>query len=73
MTKVSAVGMDDETVGLPARTIRTPVRHISARVIKRYSYIRRQELNHAAAALEPKFLKSVLVITPEDTDGATVN
>ena len=41
--------------------------------MKRYSHIRRQELNRAAAALEPKYLKNVLVITPEDTDGATIN
>ena len=33
----------------------------------------RKKLYRAAAALEPKFLKNVLVITPEDTDVATVN
>jgi hypothetical protein len=48
--------------GLPDGTIRAQVGHISAQVMKRYSHIRRQELNGAAAALEPKFLKSVLVI-----------
>ncbi len=50
-----------------------PVGHNSGQVMKRYSHIRRQELNRAAAALEPKFLNNVLVITPGDTDGATVN
>jgi len=42
-------------------------------VMKRYSHIRRQELNRAAAALEPKFLKNGLVITPEDAIGATID
>ena len=41
--------------------------------MKRYSHICRQELNRAAAALGTKFPKQVLVITPEDADGATVN
>ena len=41
--------------------------------MKRYSHIRRQELNRAAAALEPKFLKNGLVITPEDAIGATID
>jgi len=41
--------------------------------MKRYSHIRRQELSRAAAALEPKFLKNVLVITPGDADDATIN
>jgi hypothetical protein len=40
--------------------------------MKRYSHIRRQELNRAAAALEPKFLKNLLVVTPEAADGVTV-
>ncbi len=40
--------------------------------MKRYSHIRRQELNRAAAALEPKFLKNVLVITPDVADGTPV-
>jgi len=62
-----------QEAGLPDATIRAQVGHISAQVMKRYSHIRRQELNRAAAALEPKFLRNVLVMTPEDTDGATVN
>jgi integrase len=62
-----------QEAGLPDGTIRAQVGHISAQVAKRYSHIRRQELNRAAAALEPKFLKNVLITTPE-TDGlATVN
>ncbi len=61
-----------QEAGLPDATIRAQVGHISAQVAKRYSHIRRQELNRAAAALEPKFLKNVLVITPQDVDGATV-
>jgi hypothetical protein len=40
--------------------------------MKRYSRIHRRELNRAAAALEPKFLKNVLVITPEVADRTTV-
>jgi uncharacterized membrane protein YgcG len=44
-----------------------------APVIEAAFLARRQELNRAAAALEPKFLKNVLVITPETTDGATIN
>jgi hypothetical protein len=47
--------------------------HIAAQVAKRYSHIRRQELNRAAATLEPQFLRNVLVITPDDTDTVTVN
>ncbi len=62
-----------QEAGLPDGTIRAQVGHISAQVAKRYSHIRRQELNRAAAALEPRFLRNVLVITPEDTDTATVN
>lgn len=61
-----------QEAGLPDATIRAQVGHISTQVAKRYSHIRRQELNRAAAALEPKFLKNVLVITPEDTDSATL-
>ena len=61
-----------QEAGLPDGTIRAQVGHISAQVAKRYSHIRRQELNRAAAALEPKFLKNVLVITPKTADGATV-
>ena len=56
----------------PDGTIRAQVGHISAQIMKRYSHIRRQELNRAAAALEPKCLKNVLVIAPEAADGATV-
>ena len=65
--------MDDETAGLPDATIRAQVGHISAQVMKRYSHIRRQEINRAAAALEPKFLRNVLILTPEDSDSATIN
>jgi integrase len=61
-----------QEAGLPDGAIRAQVGHISAQVAKRYSHIRRQELNRAAAALEPKFLKNVLVITPENTDRSTV-
>jgi integrase len=61
-----------QEAGLPDGTIRAQVGHISAQVAKRYSHIRRQELNRAAAALEPKFLKNVLLITPEIDEGATV-
>jgi integrase len=61
-----------QEAGLPDGTIRAQVGHIPAQVMKRYSQIRRQELNRAAAALEPKFLKNVLVTTPGDADGATV-
>jgi len=61
-----------QEAGLPDGTIRAQVGHISAQVAKRYSHIRRQELNRAAAALEPKFLKNVLVVAPDTSDGATV-
>jgi integrase len=61
-----------QEAGLPDGSIRAQVGHISAQVMKRYSHIRRQELNRAAAALEPKFLKNVLVIMPETDDGVTV-
>ncbi len=61
-----------QEVRLPDATIRAQVGHISAQVARHYSHIRRQELNRAATALEPKFLKNVLVITPESTEGATV-
>ena len=62
-----------QEAGLPDATIRAQVGHISAKVAKRYSHIRRQELNSAAATLEPKFLKNVLVITPENSDAATID
>lgn len=61
-----------QEAGLPDATIRAQVGHISAQVAKRYSHIRRQELNRAAAALEPRFLKNVLLITPETDEAATV-
>ncbi len=62
-----------QEAGLPDATIRAQVGHISPQVAKRYSHIRRQELNRAAAALEPKFLRNILVIAPDDADHATVN
>ena len=61
-----------QEAGLPDATIRAQVGHISAQVAKRYSHIRRQELNRAAAALEPKFLNSVLITMPETDEGATL-
>ena len=54
--------MYEVAAGLPDGSIRVQVDHISASVMKRYSHIRREELNRAVAALEPKFLKNVLVI-----------
>ncbi|MBZ5498849.1 MAG: hypothetical protein LAP85_20830 [Acidobacteriia bacterium] len=73
LANVLAAGMDDEEAGLPDGTIHAQVGHISAQVMKRYSRICRQELNRAAAALEPMFFKNVLLIMPGDSDGATVN
>jgi hypothetical protein len=61
-----------QEAGLPDGTIRAQVGHISAQVAKRYSHIRRQELNRAAAAPEPKLPKNALVITPETSDGTTI-
>jgi integrase len=61
-----------QEAGLPDANICAQVGHISAQVAKRYSHIRRQELNRAAAAREPKFLKNVLLITPETDEAATV-
>ena len=62
-----------QEASLPDGAIRAAqVGHISANVMKRYSHIRRHQLNRAAAALEPKFLKNVLVITPDIADDATV-
>jgi integrase len=58
--------------GLPDATIRAQVGHISVQVAKRYSHIRCQELNRAAEALEPNFLKNVLLISSETDQGATV-
>jgi hypothetical protein len=72
LTNALAAGMDDQEAGLPDGTIRAHVGLISPQVVKRHSHIRRQELNRAAAALEPKFLKQVLVITPDVADGTTV-
>jgi integrase len=43
--------------GLPGQTIMAQVGHISPEMMRRYSHIRRQELNAAAAALEPTFLQ----------------
>lgn len=54
--------MYEVAAGLPDGSIRAQVDHISAQVMKRYSHIRRLELNRAATAMEPKFLKNVLVI-----------
>ncbi len=62
-----------KTIRLKRGTQRGQGGTIRAQVMKRYSHIRRQELNRAAAALEPKFFKSVLVIALEDADGATVS
>ncbi len=58
--------------GRPDATIRAQVGHISTQVAKRYSHIRRQELNRAAAALEPHFLKNALLITPEIDKNTTI-
>jgi integrase len=41
--------------GLPDLTIMAQVGHVSADMMKTYSHIRRQALNQAAAALQPKF------------------
>jgi integrase len=43
--------------GLPDQTIMAQVGHISPDMMRTYSHIRRQALNAAAAALEPKFLQ----------------
>jgi hypothetical protein len=64
--------MQMQEAALPDATIRAQVGHISAQVAKRYSHIRRQELNRAAEALEPNFLKNVLLISSETDQGATV-
>ena len=61
-----------QEAALPDATISAQVGHISAQVAKRYSHISRQELNRAAAALEPKFLNNVLIIMPETDEGATL-
>ena len=53
---------------IPRRLRSAPLLSISRSPSSQY----RQELNRAAAALEPKFLKNVLVITPEAADGTTV-
>jgi len=45
--------------GLPDATIMAQVGHVSPDMMKHYSHIRRQALNHAAAALEPTFLQRV--------------
>ena len=62
LTNVLGAGMYEVAAGLPEGSIRAQTDHISAKVIKRYSHIRRQELNRAATLMEPKFLKNVLVI-----------
>lgn len=43
--------------GLPDQVIMAQVGHISREMLQHYSHIRRQALNTAAAALEPRFLK----------------
>ena len=58
--------------GLPDEVIRAQVGHRSAQVAKKYSHIRRQALNRAAAALKPAHLKNVLTIIPEVGDDATI-
>ena len=58
--------------GIPDGVIREQVGHVSPQVAKRYSHIRRQALNQAAAALEPAHLKNILLITPESDKDATV-
>ena len=68
----SRLGASMQEAGLPDATIRAQVGHISAQVAKRYSHIRRQDLNRAAEALEPNLLKNVLFITSETGQGATV-
>jgi hypothetical protein len=45
--------------GLPDATIMAQVGHVSPDMMKHYSHVRRQALNHAAAALEPSFLRRV--------------
>jgi integrase len=47
--------------GLPEQTIMAQVGHISPQMMKTYSHIRRQALNQAAAALEPKYTTAVQV------------
>ncbi len=61
-----------QEAGLQDGTIHAQVGHISAQGAKRYSHIRRQELNRAAAALEPKFLRNVLLTAPETDEGTTI-
>ncbi len=61
-----------QEAGLPDGTIRAQVGHLSAPVAKRYSHIRRLELNRAAAAPEPNSLKNVLIIMPKTDEGATL-
>jgi integrase len=41
--------------GLPDLTIMAQVGHVSPQMMKHYSHIRRQALNHAAAALQPNY------------------
>jgi integrase len=64
-TQMAEAGVEDAV-------IRAQIGHMSAQVAKKYSHIRRQALNRAAAALEPAHLKNVLTIIPEAGDDATV-
>jgi integrase len=41
--------------GLPDHVIMAQVGHVDPEMVKRYSHIRRQALNQAAAALQPSF------------------
>jgi integrase len=58
--------------GIEDAVIRAQIGHTSAQVGRKYTHIRRQALNRAAAALEPAHLKNVLLITPEVGDDATI-
>lgn len=43
--------------GLPDHVVMAQLGHVSPQMLKTYGHIRRQALNQAAAALEPKFPK----------------
>ena len=61
-----------QEAGLPDGTIRAQVGHISAQVMKRYSHIRRQELNRCRGGDGAEVLQEGLVITPEVAEGVAV-
>ena len=64
-TQMAEAGVEDAV-------IRAQVGHISAQVAKKYSHIRRQALNRAAAALEPAHPGRYPADHPEVSNDATI-